>query len=80
MRVEEIVLNEAGRNEEGFEVYDWAFIIRALLKMQSRGVVQLEFISSSGIISQNNIDQFHITLFGQKLLEYIRQVGEEAQK
>ncbi len=74
------MLNEAGRNEEGFEVYDWAFIIRALLKMQSRGVVQLEFISSSGIISQNNIDQFHITLFGQKLLEYIRQVGEEAQK
>ncbi len=74
------MLNEAGRNEEGFEVYDWAFIIRALLKMQSRGVVQLEFISSSGIISQNNIYQFHITLFGQKLLEYIRQVGEEAQK
>lgn len=53
MRVEEIVLNEAGRNEEGFEVYDWAFIIRALPKMQSRG---------------------------EKLLEYIRQVGEEAQK
>ena len=34
-------------DEDGFEVYDWAFLIRALLKMQSKGVVQLEFISSS---------------------------------
>lgn len=53
-------------------MYDWAFPIRALLKMQSKGVVQLEFISSSGIISQNNIDRFHITLFGQNLLEHIK--------
>lgn len=41
------ILNEAGKNKDGFEVYDWAFLIRALLKMQSKGVVQLEFISSS---------------------------------
>lgn len=66
------ILNEAGKNDDGFEVYDWAFLIRALLKMQSRGVVQLEFISSSGIISQNNIDRFHVTLFDQRLLDYIR--------
>ncbi len=66
------ILNEAGKDEDGFEVYDWAFLVRALLKMQSKGVVQLEFISSTGIISQNNIDRFHITLFGQNLLEHIR--------
>lgn len=66
------ILNEAGKNEDGFEVYDWAFLIRALLKMQSKGVVQLEFISSTGIISQNNIDRFHVTLFGQNLLEHIK--------
>ena len=66
------ILNEAGKNEDGFEVYDWAFLIRALLKMQSKGVVQLEFISSTGIISQNNIDRFHITLFGQNLLKHIK--------
>ena len=66
------ILNEAGKNEDGFEVYDWAFLIRALLKMQSKGVVQLEFISSNGIISQNNIDRFHVTLFGQNLLEHIK--------
>ena len=66
------ILNEAGKDEDGFEVYDWAFLIRALLKMQNKGVVQLEFISSTGIISQNNIDRFHVTLFGQNLLEHIR--------
>lgn len=33
--------------------------------------IQLEFISSTGVISQNNIDCFHITLFGQNLLEHI---------
>ena len=42
-----------------------------MLKFQSNGVVQLEFVSSLGTISQNNINRFHITLFGQKLLEYI---------
>jgi hypothetical protein len=32
------MLNETGRNEDGIEVYDWAFLIRSLLKMQSKGV------------------------------------------
>lgn len=65
------MLNEAGKNENDFDVYDWAFLIRSLLKMQSKGVLQLEFISSTGVISQNNIDRFHITLFSQNLLEHI---------
>ncbi len=65
------ILNEAGKNEDGLEVYDWAFLICALLKMQSKGVAQLEFVASSGVISQNNIERFHITLFGQSLLEHI---------
>lgn len=66
------MLNKAGKDEDGSEVYDWAFLIRALLKMQSKGVVQMEFIASTGIICQNNIDRFHITLFGQELLEHIK--------
>lgn len=33
--------------------------------------IRLDFISSTGVISQNNIDRFHITLFGQNLLEHI---------
>jgi hypothetical protein len=65
------MLNETGRNEDGIEVYDWAFLIRSLLKMQSKGVAQLEFVASLGVISQNNIERFHITLFGQNLLEHI---------
>lgn len=66
-----VMLNRLGKNEEGNEVYDWAFLIRSLLKFQSKGVVQLEFLSSLGTISSNNIDRFHITLFGQNLLRYI---------
>lgn len=66
-----VALNESGTDEEGKETYVWAYLIRSLLKFQSKGVVQLEFISTLGTISQNNIDRFHITLFGQKLLEYI---------
>ena len=66
-----LILNRLGKDENGEEVYDWAYLIRSMLKFQSNGVIQLEFISSLGTISQNNIDRFHITLFGQKLLEYI---------
>ena len=66
-----LILNQLGKNENGEEVYDWTYLIRSMLKFQSNGVVQLEFVSSLGTISQNNINRFHITLFGQKLLEYI---------
>lgn len=68
------MLNEAGQTENGVEVFDWAFLGRSLIKFQSRGVVQLEFVSSLGTISQNNIDRFHITMFGQRLLEHINNV------
>ena len=66
-----LILNVLGKDEEGAEIYEWAYLIRSILKLQSKGVVELEFVSSLGTISQNNIDRFHITLFGQKLLEYI---------
>lgn len=66
-----LILNQPGKNESGEEVYDWTYLIRSMLKFQGNGVVQLEFVSSLGAVSQNNIDRFHITLFGQKLLEYV---------
>ena len=66
-----LLLNEPGEDEEGSEVCVWAYMIRSLLKFQSNGVVQLEFVTSLGTISQNNIDRFHITLFGQNILKYI---------
>ncbi len=66
-----LILNQLGKNENGEEVYEWTYLIRSMLKFQSNGVIQLEFVSSLGTISQNNINRFHITLFGQKLLEYI---------
>lgn len=67
-----IILNEAGMREDGVEVYEWAFLMRSLLKLQSKGVIQLEFRSSLGTISQNNVDRFHVTLFGQNLLQHIK--------
>lgn len=66
-----VVLNTFGESGEGKETYIWASLVRSMLKFQSKGVIQMEFITSLGTISQNNIDRFHITLFGQKLLEYI---------
>lgn len=66
-----MMLNMLGKDENGNEVYDWAYMIRSLIKFQNQGVVQLEFVTTPGTISQNNIDRFHITLFGQKLLKYI---------
>jgi len=66
------MLNMTGWAESGTEVYDWAYIVRSLLKFQREGVVQLEFVSTLGVISQNNIDRFHITIFGQNLLNYIK--------
>lgn len=66
-----LIMNELGKDENGEESYKWTYLIRSMIKLQSIGVVQLEFISSLGTISQNNIDRFNITLFGQKLLEYI---------
>lgn len=52
-------------------VYDWAFLIRSMLKLQNLGVIQVEFKSTLGSISTNNINRFHITLFGQELIKLI---------
>ena len=59
-------------NANGEEpVYDWAYYARSIIKLQNMGVFQLDFVSTLGTVSQFNIERFHVTLFGQKLLEYI---------
>jgi len=61
-------------NEEGEhlgEVMDYAYVARSIMKLQSLGVLQCDIIMTLGTTSLNNIDRFHITFFGQKLLEYI---------
>ena len=53
------------------EIIDFAYIARSIIKLQSLSVLQCDFVTTLGTISQNHIDRFHITFFGQKLLEYI---------
>lgn len=61
------------QTEGGEEIFTIApsFIARSIIKLQSLGVLQYDFITTLGNTSPNNIDRFHITFFGQKILEYI---------
>lgn len=52
-----------------------AFIARSIVKLQSLGVLQYDFVTTLGTISPNHIDRLHLTFFGQKLLEYIEVDG-----
>lgn len=53
------------------EIIDFAYFAKSIIKLQNLGVLQCDFIPTIGTSSLNHIDRFHITFFGQKLLEYI---------
>ena len=59
--------------DDGREVrtMDPAFIARSIVKLQSLGVLQYDFLTTLGTTSSTHIDRLHLTFFGQKLLEYI---------
>ncbi|MCD8129740.1 MAG: hypothetical protein LUE16_00430 [Lachnospiraceae bacterium] len=65
------MINKVCIMEDGSETYDWAYLVRSLLKLQRLGVVEVEYHNTMGVVSQNNIDRFHVTLFGKKLLDHI---------
>lgn len=44
---------------------------RSILKMQQLGIFQVEICNSLGMISLNNIESFHVTLFGETIIKYI---------
>lgn len=58
--------------EDGSEEYKFAYYVRSLLKMQRLGVVNIYVPTTLGNISQNSIEKFAVTVFGEKLLEHIR--------
>ena len=60
---------EAG--ESNSEIIEFAFLAKSIIKMQSLSVLQCDVKSTLGTMSINDIDRFHITFFGQKLLDYI---------
>ena len=61
--------SEGNQHEE--DIYDFAYIAKSIIKLESLGALQSEFTPRFGTSSKNDIDRFHITFFGQKILEYI---------
>lgn len=57
--------------ENGQETMIWAYYVRSFVKLDRLGIIQLDYNSTLGTINSLNIDRFHITLFGEQLLEYI---------
>jgi len=53
------------RNEKSME---WAYYTKSFIKLERLGVIQMDYVSTIGTINSLNIDRFHITLFGELLL------------
>ena len=60
-----------GINEEKQLTMDWAYYVRSFIKLDRLGILQLDYYTTVGTINSLNIDRFHITLFGEQLLEYV---------
>ncbi len=65
------MLLDEGINKNGEKAMDGAYFARSFIKLERLGVLQLDYFNTLGTINSLNIDRFHITLFGEKLLEYI---------
>lgn len=48
-----------------------AYLGKSIIKMQNLSVIQCEYHTTLGTTSSSNLERFHITLFGKKMLEYI---------
>lgn len=60
-----------GINEKKQYTMDWAYYVRAFIKLDRLGIIQLDYYNTIGTVNSLNIDRFHITLFGEQLLSYI---------
>ena len=59
-------------NEEGNKSEEWAYIGKSFIKLQNLGILELDYINTTGNINSLNVERFHITLFGNELLKYIK--------
>lgn len=66
------VLLIGGINSKGERTIKWAYIAKAFLKLERLGIIEIDYNNTLGTISNLNINRFHITLIGQKLLTYIK--------
>jgi len=62
---------EAIEVESGEQTYSLAYLVRVMVKLQNLGVIVCESKMTMGVSSPLNIDRFHMTFFGQKILSYI---------
>ncbi|MCY6370249.1 hypothetical protein [Clostridium ganghwense] len=67
----DLLMNIGFKDSKNNPYYYFAYESRSLIKLQNLGVVSLDFISTLGTISSGNIDRIHISIFGEKLLNYI---------
>ena len=58
-------------NEKNETSMDWAYIIRSFIKLESLGILNFDYLTTLGTSNNLNIDRFHISIFGEMLLEYI---------
>ena len=61
------------------EITYLAQLAKSIIKLQNLSVLQCEYHTTLGTISPGNIQCFHITLFGKKLLEYIELDAKNSQ-
>lgn len=66
-----ILLGET-MDEEGNKSKEWAYLGKSFIKLQNLGILELDYINTTGNINSLNVERFHITLFGNELLKYIR--------
>lgn len=62
---------DKGINENGETTMGWAYYVRSFIKLDRLGVLQLDYYSTLGTVNSLNVERFHLTLFGEKLLKYI---------
>jgi hypothetical protein len=63
-----LAISEDGGQQLTTEI---AYLPRSIIKLQALGALQYDFVTTLGNSSPNFINRFHVTFFGQKLLEYI---------
>jgi len=69
-------LNMEAYDNEQTQLFDYSYIGRSIIKLQSLGVIQTDFTTTLGTSSYNNIDRIHITIVGQEIINYISKAQE----
>lgn len=66
-----IALIYKAKEDDGSETMNWAYIVRSFVKLNNLGIIVSDYTTTVGTTSNLNIDRFHITLFGELILEYV---------